>query len=71
MRQRVSLRPTRGKWPQWPKRERGEREPDEEDKEQERERGKIEVEAYVLIESFGYFDRVFWVFYILYFIVIT
>ena len=36
MRQRVSLRPTRGRWPQLPKREKGERErePNEEDEEQ-------------------------------------
>jgi hypothetical protein len=36
-------------------REREKREPDEKDEEQERERGEIEVEAYVLIRSFGYF----------------
>jgi hypothetical protein len=32
-----------------------EREPDEKDEEQEREIGKIKVETYVLIGSFGYF----------------
>ena len=34
---------------------RREKELDEEDEEQKRERGEIEVEAYVLIRSFGYF----------------
>jgi hypothetical protein len=39
-----------------------EREPDKKDEEQEREKGEIEVEAYVLIGSFGYF--IFYSYYI-------
>ena len=57
MRYKVSPWLIRGRWPRRPKRERWEREreSDEEDEEQKRERGEIEVETYVLIQSFGYF----------------
>ena len=65
MRQRVSQRPTRRRWPRRLERERKrehdeedeerERELDEENEEQKREKCEIEVEAYILIESLGYF----------------